>query len=63
MLQKNPKYILRNYLAQQAIDEAYTHKNFSEINRLFNLLKLPYEEQQDNARYAEFPRIGQKRFA
>ncbi|MCE3044153.1 YdiU family protein [Legionella sp. 16cNR16C] len=55
MMLKNPKYILRNYLAQQAIDEAYTHHNFSEIDRLFKLLKLPYEEQPDNTRYADFP--------
>ena len=34
----NPKYILRNYLAQHAIEKAEKHRDFSEIDRLLNLL-------------------------
>ncbi len=40
----NPKYVLRNYMAQLAIDAA-EKEDYSILNELFNLLKFPYEEQ------------------
>jgi len=48
MNSNNPKYILRNYLAQQAIEKA-EKGDFSEVQRLHRLLKKPYEEQNDYA--------------
>ncbi|QRN03252.1 YdiU family protein [Legionella sp. MW5194] len=51
----NPKYILRNYLAQQAIDAAYQHQDYSEIDRLFRVLQKPFDEQPDKAHYAQLP--------
>ena len=36
----NPKYVLRNYLAQTAIEKAQ-QKDFSEIERLLALLEIP----------------------
>ncbi len=51
MSKVNPKYILRNYLAQLAIDEA-ENGDFSMINELLELLRHPYEEQIDKEKFA-----------
>ena len=40
----NPKYVLRNYMAQMAI-EAAEKEDYSLIEELFTLLQNPYEEQ------------------
>ena len=40
----NPKYVLRNYMAQMAID-ALEDGDYSLTETLFNLLKKPYDEQ------------------
>ena len=42
----NPKYVLRNYMAQIAIDAA-DKRDFSVIDELYNLLKKPYDEQPE----------------
>jgi serine/tyrosine/threonine adenylyltransferase len=47
----NPKYILRNHLAQAAIDKAQQH-DYSEIKVLLNLLSKPYDEQAEFDTYA-----------
>ncbi|MEF1203175.1 YdiU family protein [Vibrio owensii] len=54
MRRTNPKYILRNYLAQLAIDKA-EKGDFSEVNRLAELLKRPYDEQREFDDYAKLP--------
>jgi hypothetical protein len=51
----NPKYILRNYLAQIAIDKATADHDFSEIDCLLALLRDPYAEQPAMDAYAAPP--------
>ncbi|AUC85329.1 YdiU family protein [Polaribacter sp. ALD11] len=46
----NPKYVLRNYMSQLAIDEA-DKGNYTLIDELFQLLKKPYSEQPENEKW------------
>lgn len=55
MCANNPKYILRNYLAQKAIEAAEQDNDFSEVDRLLALLKKPYDEQPEFEAYAAAP--------
>ena len=51
----NPKYVLRNYMAQIAID-ASDKGNYSVLNELFTMLLKPYEEQPEYTKwYAKRP--------
>ena len=50
----NPKFVLRNYLLQTAIEKAQ-NKDFSEINNLLEVLERPFDEQPDHHKYAERP--------
>lgn len=52
MNQVNPKYVLRNYLAQQAI-EAAEQGDYSELETLKKLLMNPYDEQPAYHDYAK----------
>lgn len=50
----NPKYILRNYMAQVAIDKA-EDGDYGEIAKLRTLLMRPFDEQPENEAYAALP--------
>lgn len=54
MRRVNPKYVLRNYLAQVAIEKA-ENKDFSEIETLRKILENPFEEQLEYKKYADLP--------
>ena len=47
---KNPKYILRNYMSQMAIEEA-EKGNYTLIEELYQLIKRPYDEQLDQEKW------------
>lgn len=47
----NPKYILRNHLAQAAIEKAQGD-DFSEVTKLLQILSHPYDEQLEYGIYA-----------
>ncbi len=59
MLSSNPKYVLRNHLAQTAIERAQGKtdgvKDFSEVARLLKVLETPFEEHADCQALAGFP--------
>jgi uncharacterized protein YdiU (UPF0061 family) len=54
MCRINPKYVLRNHLAQNAIELAQK-KDFSEVARLLKILENPYESQAVSEDYAMGP--------
>lgn len=47
----NPRYVLRNWLAQQAIDAA-EQGDTGPLHRLFDVLRHPYEDQPEAEAYA-----------
>lgn len=50
----NPVYILRNYMAQNAIEKA-TEGDFTEIETLYKLLSKPFEVQDGMDKYTQEP--------
>ena len=47
----NPKYVLRNYMAQLAVDKV-EQGDFKLVNELLELLRRPYDEQPDQEEWA-----------
>ncbi len=54
MLQVNPKFVLRNHLAEAAIQKSKLGDH-SEVETLFQLLQSPYDEQLEFESYANLP--------
>ncbi|MCL7943994.1 protein adenylyltransferase SelO [Marinobacter sp. ATCH36] len=54
MRKVNPKYILRNYLAQQVILEAQ-NGDYEPMKELLKVLKKPFDEQPEFEKYAALP--------
>mgnify|MGYP000252240068 FL=1 len=62
MNQVNPKYILRNYLAQAAIEKAQ-QDDFSEVQKLHQMLMHPFDEQEAFEEYSKAPPADMERIA
>jgi len=54
MLETNPKFVLRNYLGEQAIEQAKL-MDFSGVDALLSLLQTPFDEHPEFEHYAGFP--------
>jgi uncharacterized protein YdiU (UPF0061 family) len=50
----NPKFVLRNHLVQTAIERAQ-RGDFSEVERLLNVLERPFDEQPEHEADAGYP--------
>ena len=51
MNQSNPKFILRNYMAQEAIDAA-ENSDFSQLETLITVITTPFEELKEYQNFA-----------
>jgi serine/tyrosine/threonine adenylyltransferase len=49
----NPKFILRNHLAETAIRKAADEGDYTEISRLYNVLRHPFAEQPEFQAYGD----------
>jgi uncharacterized protein YdiU (UPF0061 family) len=54
MARVNPRYVLRNWIAQEAIEHA-RRKEFGRIEAIRRVLAAPFDEHPGFERYAEPP--------
>lgn len=55
MLALNPKFILRNYIAENAIRKAEDEHDYAEIDRLMRVLATPFDEHPEDIDLTETP--------
>ena len=51
----NPKFILRTYIAEQAIREAEDNQDYTEIEKVRKILMRPFDDQPEYEKYANEP--------
>lgn len=51
----NPKFILRNYIAQLVIEEVEKNQNHDFLDNILTILQSPYDEHPDMEKYAGHP--------
>jgi uncharacterized protein YdiU (UPF0061 family) len=56
MSRVNPAFILRNHLAQWAVDEAIDHLDFGPMKTLHSVLSRPFDDQPEHARFTQPPK-------
>ena len=56
----NPAFILRNHLAQQAVDAAIDHLDFEPMQRLHQVLSHPFDAQPEAADLARPPKADER---
>lgn len=56
----NPAFILRNHLAQEAVDRAIDALDFSVMHKLNGLLSRPFDEQPEHQQWAGPPHPSQR---
>ncbi|MCA1624216.1 MAG: YdiU family protein [Acidobacteria bacterium] len=62
MMRVNPKFVLRNHIAQSAIEKAQKG-DYTEVNTLLEILQKPFDEKPEMERFAAPPTVGSKRVA
>jgi uncharacterized protein YdiU (UPF0061 family) len=60
MRAKNPAFIPRNHLVEEAIAAAVEHDDFAPFETLLEVLARPFEDQPDAGRYAQPPRAEER---
>ena len=55
MLAMNPKFILRNYIAENAIRKAEDEHDYAEIDRLMRVLATPFDDHPEHSDLTETP--------
>lgn len=51
----NPKFILRNYLMEEAIKQADKYEDFSKVDKLLELAMNPFDEHSVVGEYSKIP--------
>ncbi len=54
----NPKYVLRTYIAENAIRDAVEKQDYSEIEKVRKILMNPFDEQSEHEQYSLRPPEG-----
>lgn len=60
MRSANPAFIPRNHRVEQALEAAVSSKDFGPFHKLLAIITRPYDDQPENAAYAEPPGIGER---